>query len=96
MFIYNFFKFYYITTTPIINSMKKYLLSIFAAGVISSVLQASFVALELWTFDEASGKSFQGVSADPGNGFANTGSNGSSWNHGSFGSVPKDILEYAH
>ena len=69
--------------------MSKYLLSIFTAGVIASVLQAQTltpVALELWTFDEASGKSFQGASAAPGNGFANTGSNGSSWNFGSFGS----------
>ena len=69
--------------------MSKYLFSIFTAGVIASVLQAQTltpVALELWTFDEASGKSFQGASAAPGNGFANTGSNGSSWNFGSFGS----------
>ena len=69
--------------------MYKYLLSILTAGLIASVLQAQTltpIALELWEFDEASGKSFQGASAAPGNGFANTGSIGSSWNFGSFGS----------
>ena len=69
--------------------MNKYLLSILTAGVIASVLQAQTltpIALELWEFDDAPGKSFQGVNAASGNGFANTGSNGSSWNFGSFGS----------
>ncbi|MEC8404950.1 MAG: hypothetical protein VXZ08_02590 [Verrucomicrobiota bacterium] len=69
--------------------MYKYLLSILTAGVIASVLQAQTltpIALELWEFDDAPGKSFQGVNAASGNGFANTGSNGSSWNFGSFGS----------
>ena len=72
--------------------MSKYLLSILVAGVIASFSQAQTltpIALELWTFDEAEGLSFQGSPTEnnpnPTAGFANTGSIGSLWNFGSFG-----------
>ena len=72
--------------------MNKYLLSILAAGAIASFSQAQTltpIALELWTFDEAEGLSFQGspteTNPNPTAGFANTGLIGSLWNFGSFG-----------
>ena len=71
--------------------MNKYLLSILAAGVISSVSQAQTltpIALELWEFDDAAGLSFGAAptiaNPSPNDGFANTGSNGSLWNFGGF------------
>ena len=71
--------------TPILNDMNKYLLSILAAGAIASFAQAQTltpIALELWTFDDAEGLSFQSPTGNAG--FANTGSNGSLWNFGGF------------
>ena len=64
--------------------MNKYLLSILAAGTITSVSYATPVGLDLWEFDDAAGLSFGGSAVDAAAGFANTGSNGSLWNYGGF------------
>ena len=78
--------------------MNKYLLTILAAGVIASVLQSQTltpIALELWEFDEAEGVSFHGTQVTASVGFANTGSIGSKWNFGSFG-TPSGALTDAN
>ena len=67
--------------------MNKYLLPIIAAGAIASVSYAGPIALELWEFEDAAGLSFKGqatVEFPNPSGFANTGSNGTSWNFGGF------------
>ena len=76
--------------------MKKYLLSILAVGAIASVSQAQTltpIALELWTFDDAEGLSFHGTQESAAAGFANTGSIGSKWNFGSFGTPPGALTD---